>query len=155
MQATKSITAVALLALTASAWASDEEQLTRNLNDFLWGASIGSPGAHERFWSEDLVYTSSSGTRTNKDEIMAGMRGQPEPAADTEPAVVYTAEDIDIRVYGDTAIVAFRLLGTVPGDPPEVDQYFNTGTFLRKNGEWKAVAWQATRIPPSTSAGAE
>jgi len=27
--------------------------------------------------------------------------------------------------------------------------YFrNTGTFLKRNGKWQAVAWQATRVPP-------
>jgi len=25
--------------------------------------------------------------------------------------------------------------------------YFNTGTFLRRNGAWQVVAWQATAIP--------
>jgi hypothetical protein len=26
-------------------------------------------------------------------------------------------------------------------------QYFNTGTFLKRDGEWRALAWQATVIP--------
>jgi hypothetical protein len=26
-------------------------------------------------------------------------------------------------------------------------EYFNTGTFRKRDGEWRAVAWQATRIP--------
>ncbi len=25
--------------------------------------------------------------------------------------------------------------------------YFNTGTFLKREGKWQAVAWQATIIP--------
>jgi hypothetical protein len=25
--------------------------------------------------------------------------------------------------------------------------YFNTGTFLRRDGLWQVVAWQATRMP--------
>ena len=37
---------------------------------------------------------------------------------DEEPGVLYTAEDIRIRQYGETAVVAFRLLGTVQ-DPSE------------------------------------
>jgi hypothetical protein len=25
--------------------------------------------------------------------------------------------------------------------------YYNTGTFVNRNSQWQAVAWQATRIP--------
>jgi hypothetical protein len=25
--------------------------------------------------------------------------------------------------------------------------YRNTGTFLKRNGKWQAVAWQATKVP--------
>jgi hypothetical protein len=43
------------------------------------------------------------------------------------------------------------LVGTTAVDKdlaPEVLYYYNTGTFLRRDGEWRVVAWQATRIPP-------
>jgi hypothetical protein len=25
--------------------------------------------------------------------------------------------------------------------------YWNTGTFVKRDGEWRVVAWQATKIP--------
>lgn len=117
------------------------------LDRFLAGASAGDPAAHERFWADDLVYTSSNGTRTDKAAILesarAGVDAQPET-----PPVVYTAEDVDVRVYGDAAVVAFRLVATPTGDGnAPIQTYFNTGTFLERDGEWRAVAWQATRIP--------
>jgi hypothetical protein len=31
-------------------------------------------------------------------------------------------------------------------------QYLNTGTFAKRDGAWKAVAWQATRVPKKTEA---
>ena len=153
----KTLTLLALLfvAIAAPVHATDEEDITQMLNDFLWGASIGSPAAHERFWAEDLVYTSSAGSRTDKETIMRAMDDVDEPAEDHEPEVVYTAEDVDIRLYGDMAVVAFRLLGTTPGVVPEVDEYFNTGTFLRIDGEWRVVAWQATRIPEGDPASSD
>jgi hypothetical protein len=43
------------------------------------------------------------------------------------------------------AIVAFRLIGTA--EDGTVQQYFNTGTFLKRDGAWRVVAWQATKIP--------
>ena len=47
---------------------------------------------------------------------------------------------------GDAAVVAFKLVG-VPANGTETLYYYNTGTFLKRNGTWKAVAWQATKIP--------
>jgi Domain of unknown function (DUF4440) len=110
------------------------------------------------FWAEDLIYTSSSGERIGKADIMDGFSAPAkanEAEADKaeEATTVYTAEDIRIQQYGDTAIVAFKLVGTPSragdnaGDTPEVLYFYNTGTFLRRNGVWQVVAWQATRIP--------
>ena len=125
---------------------SDEEALTGMLNEFLAGASINDAAAHDRFWAEDLVYTSSKGLRFGKAEIMEGMSSGSDSGGD-EPEVVYSAEDIRIRQYGDTAVVAFRLLGSLQDDSGEVMQYLNTGTFVKRDGEWRVVAWQATVIP--------
>jgi hypothetical protein len=35
----------------------------------------------------------------------------------------------------------------VGGDSPETLEFLNTGTFLKRDGEWRAIAWQATRVP--------
>ena len=128
----------------ARADAPDAEELTRMLNEFLAGASVNDLDAHDRFWAEDLIYTSSSGQRFGKSDIVDRNAPPEEPAE--APSTVYSAEDIRINQYGDTAIVAFRLVGK-QADPPEMLNYLNTGTFLRRDGEWKVVAWQATRIP--------
>lgn len=140
-----------LLAVTSIASASDEEELTTMLNEFLAGASIGDVAVHESFWDDNLVYTSSNGTRTDKPTIVGGMRQAAAEAGDdgdSGPTTVYSAEEIAIDVYGDTAIVAFKLVGTPPeGSGESVAYYFNTGTFLKRDGTWKVVAWQATRIP--------
>jgi ketosteroid isomerase-like protein len=121
------------------------QELTRLLNEFLAGASRNDIKAHERFWADDLIYTRSAGVRTNKQEILDGLRAGPETPE--EPPVTYSAEDIRIHQYGDTAIVAFRLVGKTGGDKPSTENYLNTGTFLKRNGEWRAVAWQATKVP--------
>ena len=87
--------------------------------------------------------------RFDKDDILG--RNAPPDDADDEPTVVYSAEDIRIQQYGDTAIVAFRLVGT-QAEPPQTLNYFNTGTFLKREGLWQVVAWQATKIPAELSA---
>lgn len=120
----------------------DAKVLTVLLNEFLAGASRNDATAHERFWAEQLIYTSSSGARFGKADILEGMEEE-EPG----PETVYSAEDIRIQQYGDTAVVAFKLLGQVQEGDRELMQFFNTGTFVKAGGEWRAVAWQATRIP--------
>src|ERR1043165_7755781 len=105
--------AICLFAMASAALAQttapDAAELTKLLNDFLAGASRNDPAAHERFWADDLIYTRSAGRRTNKAEIMHDVRSAPAPKPD-DPKSVYTAEDIRIQQYGDTAIVAFRLV---------------------------------------------
>ena len=139
-----------LLAFGQSAAASDVDDLTSMLHEFLAGASAGDVAAHDKFWSEDLIYTSSSGTRTNKAEIMAGMQqaADADESDDAGPSVIYTAEEVQVDVYGSTGVVAFRLVGTPQSEgDTDVAYYFNTGTFLKRDGVWQVVAWQATRIP--------
>ena len=125
---------------------SDVDDLTAMLDEFL--ANAGVAEVHERFWADDLIYTSSRGTRTTKAEIMAGFNEAEEEESEEDEVAgpVYTAEDVHIQVYGDTAVVAFKLVATPP-DNSVVLTYFNTGMFLKRNGIWQVVAWQATVIP--------
>lgn len=135
---------VAFAASSGLARASDAapaaKELTELLEWFLAGASRDERAVHERFWADDVIYTRSVGLRTNKPEILESLASSPEG-----PPVTYSAEDVVIHQYGDTAIVAFRLVGRTGGDNPSTQHYLNTGTFLKRNGEWRAIAWQATR----------
>lgn len=126
--------------------APDAAELTSLLKNFLDGASRNDAAMHFRFWAEDLIYTTSSGRRKGKADIMRDLRSAPAPKSE-EPATVYTAEDIRIQQYGTTAIVAFRLVGTSKKEgKTEVSNYLNTGTFLKRNGKWQVVSWQATKM---------
>ena len=88
------------------------------------------------------MYTSSNGTRRGKAEILAGFE---DPGHEEDgPATTYTGEDVNVQLFGTTAILTFKLIGT-PDDGSEVKNYFNTGTFLKRGGRWQAVAWQASR----------
>lgn len=137
-----------LLASTALAQAApDAAELTKLLNDFLAGASRNDPAMHERFWAEDLIYTRSAGRRVSKADIMRDLRNAPAPNPD-DPKTVYTAEDVRIQQYGDTAIVAFRLVATTDADGvKQVQNLLNSGTFLKRDGKWQVVSWQSTRMP--------
>ncbi|HEV2804579.1 MAG TPA: nuclear transport factor 2 family protein [Chthoniobacterales bacterium] len=129
--------------------APDAPELTKLLHDFLAGASKNDIAMHDRFWADELVYTSALGRRKSKADIMRELgeetKATPKPE---EGTAVYSAEDIRIQQYGDTAVVAFRLVATTDkGGAKTVANYFNTGTFLKRNGKWQVIAWQATAFP--------
>lgn len=139
-----SVSLLLVLATTVSAQtAPDAAELTKLLNDFLAGASRNDVAVHERFWADDLIYTRSAGRRVNKAEVMHDVRSTPAPKP-TDPKTIYTAEDIRIQQYGDTAVVAFRLVATTEKN---VANLLNSGTFVKRNGKWQVVNWQSTRMP--------
>lgn len=143
MKSVVRLSALMLIVLAVAANATATEDLTSRLHAFL--AGVGEAEIHDQFWADDLIYTSSRGTRTNKAEIMANFSTSNEDdSVDTEP--VYTAEEIQIQMHGTTAVLAFKLVAT-PSDDSGVQHYFNTGTFVKRDGRWQVVAWQATKIP--------
>ena len=128
--------------------APDAAELTKLLHDFLAGAGKSDIAMHDRFWADELIYTSALGRRKGKADIMRELRAEPSTPKAEEGATVYGAEDIRIQQHGDTAIVAFRLVATTEkAGIKTIANYLNTGTFLKRNGKWQAIAWQATAMP--------
>lgn len=141
------ILALTVHAQTTPATAPDATELTRILNEFLAGASRNDATVHDNFWAEELIYTGSGGRRRTKAEVMRDVRAAPAPKPG-DAKTTFTAEDIRIQQSGDTAVVSFRLVGTIERDGrTEVAKLMNSGTFLKRNGKWQAVNWQSTRMP--------
>jgi enamine deaminase RidA (YjgF/YER057c/UK114 family) len=117
-------------------------EITTLLTEFLTKNS--DPAQHNRFWADDLIYTSSKAEVLTKANIIKSFAdanaAKPAPAGAT-----YTAEEIVVRPYGSTAALNFRLVAHHPDG--RTTYYRNSGTFLRRNGEWQAVTWQATKEP--------
>jgi ketosteroid isomerase-like protein len=120
-------------------------EVTALLREFMAGAGSGDRAIFEKFFADDVIYTRATGAVITKADIMQSLG---KSAAASEGKSSYSAEDITVHEYADTVIVAFRLEGrTEHGDGKvEMSHYRNTGTFLRRNGRWQAVAWQATKI---------
>lgn len=142
------LTTILLSAFGYAQSAPDAAELARLLNEFLEGAGRNDAGIHDRFWADDLIYTRGVGQRIDKAELMKGVRSAPARKAD-DPVTTYSAEDVMIRQYGNAAVVAFRLVGitTRPNGERTVSNHLNTGTFIKRDGRWQAVAWQATPVP--------
>ena len=148
------LSAILLLSISSglrAQTAPDAAELTKLLHDFLAGAGKNDIAMHDRFWADELVYTSALGRRKSKPEIMRELRAEPSTPKPEEGTTVYTAEEIRVQQYGDTSIVAFRLVATTDkAGTKEVKNYLNTGTFLKRNARWQVVAWQATAMPQAT-----
>jgi hypothetical protein len=126
----------------------DDVLILQNLlEEFLEGASINDRQVHNRFWADDLIYTSAAGERISKADIMNGLPENVD-SAEAENLPLYSAREVKINLYGGTAVVAFRLVAEVPQENGEMEElhFYNTGTFVKQDGQWRAVSWQATTI---------
>ncbi len=136
------LAALLLLVSPGHAAEQSETELHGLLDEFLASASVNDAGAHDRFWAEELVYTSSAGRRFGKAEIMAGLAG----SEAAEPGPSYSARQLRVQVFGETAVITFQLVAEQADEPAEL--FYNSGVFRIIDGRWQAVVWQATRAAP-------
>ena len=88
-------------------------------------------------------------TLTNSRALVSHRADDLEELRKRDPSYeVFKTHDMQARVYGDTGIVIgiVSLKGTSGGQPFEADMRF-TDTFVKRDGEWKIVAAQVTKIP--------
>lgn len=120
-------------------------EVTGMLRQFLIDAARNDRAGFKKFFADDVIYTRAVGVVITKADILKNLETD-KPSADSK--TTYSAEDVTVHEYGDTAVVAFRLVAlTAHNDGKmETERYRNTGTFLRRNRKWQVVAWQATTI---------
>ena len=145
------ITLCAADAMATPAQTSATQEVTALLHEFMDAAGRGDRAEFDKFFADDVIYTRATGVVRTKADIMESLG---KPATASEGKSTYSAEDITVHAYGDTVVVAFRLEGRTKHDDGKVEtaHYRNTGTFLRRNGRWQAVAWQATKISEAAKA---
>jgi len=142
--------ALAMAAPLSAAETGTYVELKKLLHEFLSAAGRGDKAVFDRFFADDLIYTRSAGVTITKADIMKGLEEPPKP---NDPKSTYEADDITVREYGNMAVVNFRLIQHVEnGGTKETNYYRNTGTFLKRDGRWQAVAWQSTRVPAEVQA---
>jgi ketosteroid isomerase-like protein len=124
------------------------QQVTQRVRDFLANVPKNDPKVFQDFFADDVIYTRSAGVTVTKADILKNI----DVRATNEPQATFDADDFTVHPYGEMAVVNFRLImhNTENGKPTTA--YFrNTGTFLKRNGKWQAVAWQATKVPDSST----
>lgn len=143
------------LFLAASAWAQQATQsatttsdLTTMLNRFMQDASSNNAAGFNQFFADELIYTGSNGMVHTKADIMRSLNA-PKSANAPNERETYSAEHIVVHDFGSTAIVAFQLVARTEHSDGKIEtaNYRDTGAFLRRNGKWQVIAWQATKLP--------
>lgn len=138
----KCFIALVWLSVASGVNASVESDVEARLNWFLNG--VNDVEVHNEFWADELIYTSSSGTRFGKSTIIDGMRDS--NAASDESTAWYGAENVTVRSFGDAVVLTFELtLYESKASQTPSQRYFNTGVLIKQDGNWRATAWQATK----------
>jgi ketosteroid isomerase-like protein len=96
-----------------------------------------------RLLDEDFVCTAASGRPSDKRQyIMACVK-----SPDMSRVSVTEIQDVRVRVYGNVAVVTSQGGSRGQGVSRDPDaQYRYTDVFVRREGNWTAVASQATRV---------
>jgi ketosteroid isomerase-like protein len=120
------------------------QQVTQRVRDFLANVPKNDPKVFQDFFADDVIYTRSAGVTVNKADILKNI----DVRAASDPQATYDADDFTVHPYGEMAVVNFRLIMHNAESGKTTTTYFrNTGTFLKRDGKWQAVAWQATKVP--------
>jgi hypothetical protein len=144
------VVAVVILSFAATAGAPHDD-IASLLNEFL--TKVDDVAMHERFWADDLVYVSAKGEVRSKAAILEAMRAGDTPGVrdkkPDEPRTTYSAQEIKVRPLGAAvAVLNFRLVQHV-GE--KTNHFRNSGTFVKRDGRWQVVSWQATREEPPSN----
>jgi len=123
--------------------APSKEELISLIKAFLKDVPNNDQATFDRFFADDVVYTRGSGLLITKKDILADTGKTTVPRANA----TFSGTEFTVHQYGDTAVVNFRLvMHATENDKPVTREFRNTGTFMKRNGRWQAVAWQATPI---------
>ena len=98
--------------------------------------------AIEANMADDFRNIRNDGSVVDKDTFLRDITA---PELTIDP---YTVEDFDVRIYGDTALLCgrTRMTGRYSGEP-FVSHYRYIDVYVRRNGVWRVVSVQTTRIP--------
>ena len=91
--------------------------------------------------ADDLIYTHSTARVETKAEFIGNV------ASGRTRYVSFERDDVNIRDYGDTAVVTGHAkLHVSTGDRDHEFQVRFLDIYCRLNGNWQMVAWQSTKI---------
>ena len=142
----KNFFAIAILSLAACGLAvadtaTDERELTQLINDLNAALVKRDVAFLERVLDRDFVHYRPHGNVENRAQYLE----------DRKSGRVHfdslLADEIKVRLYGDTAIVTYRSTAKGKDQDGAIDEQRRwTRIFVRKNGRWQLVESQGTTI---------
>jgi ketosteroid isomerase-like protein len=139
------------LSLGSAAWSQEKktgggtEKAIVGLEQQIRRAVIkGDTSILERYLADDFVGIGPNGDAADKSKTIQELK---------DGTVKYSAIDVteeNVRMYGDTGIYNGRgdVKLTINGQPQTADVRV-TIVWLKQNGQWKRVSFQATRVQPA------
>jgi len=120
----------------------DVEQTVKALSEQLNQAALkGDTATYDKLVSPDYASIGIYGTVATKAEILENYKSGKTKFDSIEVL------DTKVRVYGDTALVSGT--SNVKGHPGTTDlsgQYRSVRVWIKRNGKWQSVYFQATRV---------
>ena len=98
----------------------------------------GDMKAIDQIYADDFSAIAGSGQVINKEQLMAVFKRN-------DPSIEFTTDEINVRVFGQTAIFTGRLTGRAPGGEVVSASRF-THFFVKRRGRWQCVAGQSTAL---------
>jgi ketosteroid isomerase-like protein len=133
--------AASSIALSAQSGSSAEQTLLQIERDWEQANAKNDVAALERILATEYVNTGSDGRLTTRAERLA--RGR----SGAIKFQSFTIDDYKVHVIGDTAIVTGRVTAKGIRDGKDITgQERFTDTFVRRNGQWQAVATHSSRV---------
>ena len=131
--------AFALLALSAFGAGNADKDVLAAIDTWKQAALKGDAAALGKIYHEGLAYTHSNGMTQTKAVAIA---------AETNATGVYKGiamRDVEVHVYGDTAIVEYKLdLTHFAGDTAHLHEIM---VWLKSPQGWQMLARHATKLP--------
>jgi ketosteroid isomerase-like protein len=118
----------------------DEQALVQLERDWCAAAVKGDAASFRRILADDYAAVSSRGVKRNKAQELAELKASPTTACNDT--------NIQVRLYGDAALVTGEgtRSGTYQGKPFKDRRFLWSDFFVRRNGQWQAVASPSTLV---------
>jgi len=120
---------------------SDEQAVRQLLNEASAALSRNDTAALDRIYADSYTLTNENGVVLTKAPRLAAIKS----GELKFESVVF--DDVNIRLYGNTAVATFRVTSKAQFKGQEAGgQFRGTSTYVKMKGRWQLVAAQTTRI---------
>lgn len=121
----------------------DEQELRKLENDWLSVYISGDKATYDRVVADDFTGTDESAVKRSKEQDRALLPAAPAPGG------ILLNEDMQVRLYGETAVITGRIVAKAKVGDQEISSFTSrfTDTWLKRQGRWQVVARHYSRVP--------